>query len=553
MVDLGETFDACALADDAPARQADSGSADEIKWSPQQADFIAWAANGRGSCVLEAVAGAGKTTVILAAVERMRGGSIILAYNTKIANEIAEKLQKRGVDWRKAEAKTVHSIGFRNYRKAFKDVVVNEFKSDDIISKMIANGDLTSSADVFRWAIVKIVSYAKQRALGVEGMPAIDDAEAYYDIIDHFDVSLVRGEKEESEDEMILAFTTALVVDSSIAVMKASIEKTGVIDFDDMVYMPLVHNVRMWQYDNVFIDEAQDTNPARRCMVRALVKPYGGRVIAVGDSRQAIYGFTGADSNSLDLMADWFTAIRMPLTVSYRCPREIVKFARQWVEHIEPADTAPQGSVSTISKANFLKMAPELAGESVVLCRNTMPIVELALQLIRSKVACRVEGRDIGANLKTLATKWTSIKTLSALDDKLDSYSEKQKEKLKAKRQESRIQQLEDRVGTLKVLSEDLRKKGRAHVVDLEALIDEIFADNSRGILTLSTIHKSKGREWPRVFWLNRAGTLPSPYATQEWQKEQEDNLCYVAATRAQEELIEINREPKPINEEAGR
>jgi ATP-dependent exoDNAse (exonuclease V) beta subunit len=63
--------------------------------------------------------------------------------------------------------------------------------------------------------------------------------------------------------------------------------------------------------------------------------------------------------------------------------------------------------------------------------------------------------------------------------------------------------------------------------------------------VTLSTIHKAKGREWPKVFLLGRNRYMPSKYATQDWQLDQEKNLIYVAVTRAQEELIEV-RVPLP-------
>jgi superfamily I DNA/RNA helicase len=84
------------------------------------------------------------------------------------------------------------------------------------------------------------------------------------------------------------------------------------------------------------------------------------------------------------------------------------------------------------------------------------------------------------------------------------------------------------------------RLEGKDQLEDLYAVIDDLFADGVTGMLVLSTIHKSKGREWERVYWLNRAGTCPSKWATQAWQRNQEDNLCYVAATRAKAELIEL-------------
>jgi superfamily I DNA/RNA helicase len=38
------------------------------------------------------------------------------------------------------------------------------------------------------------------------------------------------------------------------------------------------------------------------------------------------------------------------------------------------------------------------------------------------------------------------------------------------------------------------------------------------------------------VFWLN-SSLCPAKWARQDWQKQQEVNLCYVAATRAMSEL----------------
>jgi superfamily I DNA/RNA helicase len=47
------------------------------------------------------------------------------------------------------------------------------------------------------------------------------------------------------------------------------------------------------------------------------------------------------------------------------------------------------------------------------------------------------------------------------------------------------------------------------------------------------------------VFWLDRHGTCPSKWARQAWQQEQERNLMYVAATRAQELLVDLEPAPK--------
>jgi superfamily I DNA/RNA helicase len=60
-------------------------------------------------------------------------------------------------------------------------------------------------------------------------------------------------------------------------------------------------------------------------------------------------------------------------------------------------------------------------------------------------------------------------------------------------------------------------------------------------VLTLATIHKSKGREFQRTYLLDMAKYCPSPYAKKDWQMIQETNLEYVAITRAMHELIFVN------------
>lgn len=502
-----------------------------MKFSAEQEAFIAWAGTGTGSCVLEAVAGAGKTTTLLVAGCKMNGTVAILAYNKAIALEIQDKIAKMkneqvpGSD--KLQAGTVHSFGFAAYRNAYKrsnpksQVKVEGKKVNNIVELI-----LEDQFKAYAGMIIKLVSFAKQRGLGIMG--SINDVSQWRDIANHFDVFDTEDEEELPEDEIIA---------QAITVLKASNNQKDVIDFDDMVYLPVLLKMNFFRFDNVMVDEAQDTNPARRALVRALVKK-GGRVVAVGDRHQAIFGFTGADSDSLDLIADDFNCIRLPLTTTYRCPKKVVTFAQRWVSHIKSAETSPEGEVSSTTTLEFLKRN-DLNGTAAVLCRNTKPLIALALRLIRNKIACKVEGRDVGEGLKKLARRW-KIKTTDKLREKLELYLERETTKLLAKKQESKLQIVEDTVETLYVIIDACESEGKNQIFDVIAYIDSLFADDVKGILVLSTIHKSKGREWETVFWLDRAGTCPSKYARQEWQKEQEANLCYVAATRAKSHLVEL-------------
>jgi len=491
--------------------------------SAQQADFLDWCVAGSGSCVLEAVAGAGKTTTLLQAIPLLAGQVAVMAYNKKIADEIGAKLKARGIDWKKAQAGTVHSFGFSAYRKAFPGVKVEGSKVSDIVDAM--KSSLPASVAEQAKAICKVVSLAKQNGLGV--LVDANALESWVGIIEHHDIDLGDADVE----NFAAACVRALAISNS---------QTEVIDFDDMVYLPLLKGLRFWQFDVVMVDEAQDTNATRRALARRMLKT-NGRLIAVGDRAQAIYGFTGADSDSLDLIRREFKAIDLPLTTTYRCPKAVVAFAQQWVSHIEAADTAPEGEVSAMTMEAFMENPAAIAGlqQAAILCRNTKPLVSLAMQLIRRKVACRVEGRDVAEQLKKLVRRW-KVSHTSQLVNRLEAYRARETEKLVAKKQESKVEVLNDTVDTILAIIEECNAQGQQLVEDVAAQIDALFADNVNSMLVLSTIHKSKGREWHDVYWLDRSGLCPSKYAKQDWQKQQENNLCYVAATRAQSRLIDL-------------
>lgn len=494
--------------------------------SPQQQAFFDWCEEEDGSCVVEAVAGSGKTTTLLKALDHIRGQVAILVYSKRLGEELKEKLSASGVNRDKAEAGTVHSFGNRAYRRAYPKAQIERKKLDNLVMSACPKLD-----PEFHGMAIKLVSLAKQRAIGVIGN--IDDTHLWEDIAEHFDVFW-------SDKEIIVP--QAEVIENAKALLRWSNKQREVIDFDDMVYLPLLLQLKFWKYDVVMVDEAQDTNPARRELVKALVKP-DGRVIAVGDRHQAIFGFTGADSDSLDLITNAFKCKQLPLTVTYRCPKAVVAFAQQWVSHIHAHNSAPEGVVSSSTWGQMITRK-DLNGDTAILCRNTKPLVTAAFALIRAKVACRVEGRDIGQGLKKLVNRW-KVKSLSVLNERLDKMVDEQVKKYTEKKQDAKAQTLTDQVETIKVIIEQCLSEGKTTLTDANEYIDQLFADDVKGMLVLSTIHKSKGREWERVFWLDRNVTCPSKWAKQDWEKGQEVNLMYVAATRAKHELIDLTSPDK--------
>jgi superfamily I DNA/RNA helicase len=206
---------------------------------------------------------------------------------------------------------------------------------------------------------------------------------------------------------------------------------------------------------------------------------------------------------------------------------------------LQAAESAPEGIVDSCELQDLAKIVTQ---NDAVLCRNTKPLVELAYNFIRNSIACKVEGRKIGEGLITLATRWKSVKTVGELSARLDQWATNEIAKHKAKGNDSRCQVVEDQAETLGVFI--MQCEDSDPISTLVSKINDLFADTenfTQSILTLSTIHKAKGREWNRVFALGMSTYSPSKWAKQSWELVQEDNLQYVQVTRAKQHLTLVN------------
>ena len=529
-----------------------------FKPSPAQQAFYDWISNDSGNCILNAVAGAGKTTTILNGIALMKGKVWFGVYNKKMADEIKEKLAKRD-DLRKradfgnkvdrVESSTFHSLGFGIVRSMTypNKPQIDEKKVRRIIDGIVAEKEAVAQEprDDLRelmGTIERMVSMAKNRGfvpgdLVRGGLSDMDDMSAWTNMVDHFDIG------DTLDDEQV---STAIAF--ARTVLRRSNSDISTIDMDDMVYLPLARRVQLkpWhRFDWVLIDEAQDTNPTRRALAN-LVRTRGARLVAVGDPHQAIYGFTGADNDSLEQIARQFNAKELPLTVTYRCPKAVVAHAQQWVSHITAHESAPEGEVVSMPYGDLIDDLKSLDcadyGENAILCRYNKYLVGLCFKMIREGLPAKIEGRNIGEGLVKLATRWKSIKTVNGLETKLEEYRSREVAKALAKEQEQKADRVNDEVATIMTVIERVRANGKDRVTDVVDAIEEIFDDNisGKGLITLCSAHKSKGLEWDRVMILDRAALMPSKMAKQEWQVAQEINLIYVAVTRAKQTLVEV-------------
>jgi superfamily I DNA/RNA helicase len=311
----------------------------------------------------------------------------------------------------------------------------------------------------------------------------------------------------------------------------------------EYVYDLSVENTHCYYAHGLLVHNCQDTNPARRLLARKMVKR-NGRAMFVGDPKQSIYGFTGADSDAMDLITKEWNAKVLKLTTTFRCPKVAVRLANQFVPDYRAGETNIEGSYVEMSSEDFYKTtAKTLTPETLILCRNTAPLVKAAFKLIAQGIACRVDGKDIGGQISELVNRWKSVKTLRTLRDRLQEYQETQVAKLTKAGKERQAESLTDRVETIFAVIEGLPQGADLDV--LKAKIEEMFPKKSKdeanpNIIRLMTLHRSKGLEQKTIVFLGRQELIPSKFAKKPEQIVQEDNLAYVGLTRVKERLIEV-------------
>ena len=497
----------------------------------QQTAFIDALRSTGANLALVARAGCGKTTTILEAVDEYVAANptaeiTICCFNNGVKKEIAAKLVKRGHDdWKKVQASTTHAMGFGLVKFAFcpRSKSQDDFVDDKKVFKLInAKNDPVYSE--YGVQIAKLVSLAKGEGFGFFGDVQIGDAGAWYAMAAHYDVN----DFEDTSD-------MDRVIEAAQTVYRESLAQTDVVDFNDMILFPLVKNLRVkFQRDLIFVDEAQDTSRARRALIKKFVE-HNGRIVVVGDDRQAIMGFAGASADALTEFRDDLRATVLPLNVTWRCPKAVVREAQKLVPDITAADNAPEGEVLRVAG---LDLVGEFLPTDAILCRNVAPLVETAYALIRRGVACKVEGREIGTGLLRMVDRWQRIVGIAGFLSKLEDYEARECQKAVAKGLDVKVEEIKDRCETLRHICRAVQDKGLNDLNDVRAFINAMFADDVAGVLTLCTYHRSKGREWQRVMLLEHSKRCPSAYAKQEWQLRQEQNLAYVAITRAMQTLV---------------
>lgn len=434
--------------------------------------------------------------------------SIFLAFNKSIAEELGRRLP------RTIKASTLHSCALSSLTKAYS---MNFSISDS------KNFSLAKEKMDFKGIHPKRIPGIIMKVC------KLYDLMRFNLVPDNIEAVIVLGERYGEEADEELAKRAIELRSLNLRIADNYFLNNGggklPIDFTDMLYYATRYiDIKDFkQYNVVMLDECQDISPLQFEVVKMCKTPRG-RLIAVGDEKQSIYSFMGSNLDSLQAIKNSPNTVTLPLSMTYRCAESIVDEACK-VFHggIVAAPGAPKGLVGkgTIHEAR--------EGD-FILCRNNAPLVDAFISLIRNGKKCSIIGKEFGDQLVSLIDSVDDIfdleKILLNLEEKLSKKGLKNPTKTEA------YDKVNEKVNVLLSLYEYFGSLDK-----VRSVIYDIFVENaSRGII-LSTIHKSKGLEADRVFFLE-PGLIPSKYAVTELAMYAEKCLKFVGITRARKELI---------------
>lgn len=513
--------------------------------TPEQQAVVSAIRGGSESLMVNAYAGCAKTSTLVLAAAEVRQAALALAFNKKIALDMADKLPGSFT------VKTMNGLGHGAWLRAnptVTNVKLEEKKLGKLVSQVARDRKVELSSDDWE-GLRQLVTGAMQAGIvptsaGDSGL-APDNLASWKAVADNL---------------MLFSDQFEFLYDMAHETLERDIAlaKQGTISFDDQVYCSALLGGRFPQYPVVFVDESQDLSPLNHRMLELSLRE-DGRLVSVGDRKQAIYAFRGADGASMDsirgLRHSWKDLL---LGTTFRCPKAVV--ARQqdhapgfkaWGSNREGRVERLGGDMDGGDKAVKWTWNDAIALSDItphqsaiaILCRNNGPLLSLAFRLIRRGIGVNMLGRDLGKGLLALSRKLAPEDStpVDVLAGKLLEWEEREIALARANEKEEKIAGIVDRAECIRaVLGVEVRDAG-----ELRFALTNLFERNS-GIVTLGSIHRSKGLEWDTVIHLD-PWRVPSKWAKLAAEAgdpvplEQEWNLKYVCETRTKHTLLLAN------------
>jgi superfamily I DNA/RNA helicase len=453
--------------------------------------------------VIEAGAGTGKTSQLkmIAQNEASRRG-LCIYFNREPAAQARRTFPSN------VSCSTAHSIAWHAMRG---HPAMNRLDGDRVTAKMLAEDYLgitkwfktpPGRKDISTWKIASMAVNAVKRFCYSD---AEEIAPWHIERIEGID-----GEVERELRAVVLPFAQEIWAD----LQKAS----GFAQFNPDHYMKLwALSNPILEADFMMVDESQDTNGVLAGVIRR--QDHLQRIL-VGDSQQRLFSWRG----TVDMMSEFEHAEKRQLTQSFRFGDAVAEEANLWLEYLD-APLRLRGLSSINSRLEHLD-APD-----AILCRTNAAVIEQAMEAQRL-------GFDVGVvggteEIASFAAAVESLRTMGKTSHRELAMFKSWSDVLTYVRDEKPG-------GSFATSVNLINRYGTATVRGVAArCVDPRSAD-----FVVSTVHKVKGMEWPKVRL--DPTMMPDDASDQEGGEMSRGELMvgYVGTTRAREVLDATAVEP---------
>lgn len=470
------------------------------------------------SLVVIAVAGAGKTTTLRMASEADQAANptrrgLYVAYNAALAKE-ARAAFPVSVDCR-----TAHSVAFASHgrdlahrldapRMTSKAAAEVMYAGGRYPQTRVLNQPVEVTTDVrltpgqlARLALSTVERYCQSDAddIGPQHVPAVNGVDGRY-----------------ARDTL-----TGIVLPIAGLAWKDLTHPRGRLRFQPDIYL------KMWALsrprisaDFILFDEAQDANPV---LSRVLREQDHTQLVAVGDPYQQLYAWRGA----VDALATWPADRSLTLAQSFRFGPAVAERANEWLrllgaeqrvigfDRIASTVAPLEAADAILCRSNAGAMARVLEhvedGRKTHLVGGASEIKRFAQAALRLMDGQRADHPELIA-----FDSWEAVREYAALDDGAQ-------------------------LATIVKLIDD-------HGPDKIVAVADQLASEAGAEVTVSTAHKSKGRQWGTVKVApDFREPFPRPYPDRDSSRyaiildAAELMLLYVTVTRAVDTLDDFS------------
>lgn len=477
-----------------------------------------------------AVAGAGKTRTITRRIAYgCRSGAwdeertVAVTFSVKAAKEMRERLALLGVH--NVRVQTFHALALSQLRYLWEKLIGKDFPelitpsiSTQIIKKTLSRIGNISALDVDIQNIITEISWTK-----VSLIPSSE----YVRVCSTYKRIPPAG---------LSAEQMALVIDS----YERTKSELWTIDFSDILLI-LCHLLRIspeageymrQQIGWLTIDEYQDVSPLQHQLVKLWLCPEGEfldsaknknsgnrNICVVGDPAQMIYSFAGATNWYLLHFADEFPDISadIPLATDYRSKAEIIDCANHILQSSHIAQT-----YILLESCDDVSSGEEACESKYAQGENKKEKNSLTK---KHYLTDEEEARAIARLIVSLIGKGQNPQEIAVLS--------------RIRAQLTLVAKVFDEYD-IPYASHRISNNGETKIIICPAVKKAIesgeLSSLNTPLVTLSTIHASKGLEWDTVFIIGASEGL-LPYYTNMNNIEEERRILYVGVTRGRKNV----------------